>query len=56
MTPLIKLMAYYADQGRALDSITHLCGRTRKTLIKHARRANISFPDLRKANRQKQAE
>jgi hypothetical protein len=49
-------MAFYADQGRTLDSITHLCGRTRKTLIKHAREAHISFPDLRKANRQKQAD
>jgi hypothetical protein len=56
MTQLQQLMAFYADQGRTLSSITHLCGRTRKTLIKHAREANISFPDLRKANKPKQAE
>jgi predicted transcriptional regulator len=53
MSPLQRLLAYYAEQGRTIDSITHLCGRTRKTLIKHARRANIKFPDLRQAPKRK---
>lgn len=46
---LRRLLEFYSEQGRTIDSITHLCGRTRKTLIKHARYLGISFPDLRAA-------
>jgi hypothetical protein len=44
---LCRLLEFYSEQGRTLDSITHLCGRKRKTLIKYARRKGLSFPDLR---------
>jgi hypothetical protein len=43
---LCRLLEFYSEQGRALASITHLCGRKRKTLIKYARRKGLSFPDL----------
>lgn len=46
---LRRLLRYYSDQGRTIDSIVALCGRTRRTLIKHARIAQIPFPDLRAA-------
>lgn len=44
---LQRLLEYYSEQGRTLNSILHLCGRSRKTLIKHARELGLSFPDLR---------
>jgi hypothetical protein len=47
---LRRLLVYYSEQGRTIDSITHLCGRNRKTIIKHSRFLGISFPDLRRAN------
>ena len=53
MNQLQQLMAHYAGQGRTLDSILHLCGRKRRTLVKHARQANIQFPDLRNPNKEK---
>lgn len=46
---LCRLLEYYSEQGRTLDSIVHLCGRKRKTLIKYARQKGLSFPDLRAA-------
>jgi hypothetical protein len=46
--PLCRLLEFYSEQGRTLDSITHLCGRSRKTLIKYARMNGLSFPDLRR--------
>jgi len=48
---LCRLLEFYSEQGRKLDSIVHLCGRKRKTLIKYARRKGLSFPDLRAANK-----
>jgi len=48
---LCRLLEFYSEQGRTLDSITHLCGRKRKTLIKYARRKGLSFPDLRAPTR-----
>ena len=30
---LCRLLEFYSEQGRTLDSIVHLCGRKRKTLI-----------------------
>ena len=50
-TILGKLLEYYSQQGRTLSSVEHLCGRKRKTLIKHCRSRDISFPDLRKPNK-----
>jgi hypothetical protein len=44
---LCRLLEFYSEQGRTLDSITHLCGRKRKTLIKYARQKGLKFPDLR---------
>ena len=44
---LCRLLEFYSEQGRTLDSIVHLCGRKRKTLIKYARQNGLSFPDLR---------
>ena len=46
---LCRLLEFYSEQGRTLDSITHLCGRKRKTLIKYARRMGLKFSDLRAA-------
>ena len=46
---LCRLLEFYSEQGRTLDSIVHLCGRKRKTLIKYARQNGLSFPDLRAA-------
>lgn len=46
---LCRLLEFYSEQGRTLDSITHLCGRKRKTLIKYARQKGLSFRDLRAA-------
>lgn len=48
---LCRLLRFYSEQGRTLDSITHLCGRKRKTLIKYARQKGLTFPDLRAAPR-----
>jgi hypothetical protein len=47
VSALCRLLEFYSEQGRTLDSITHLCGRKRKTLIKYARQKGLSFPDLR---------
>lgn len=48
---LCRLLEFYSEQERTqertLDSIVHLCGRKRKTLIKYARQNGLSFPDLR---------
>ena len=46
---LCRLLEFYSEQGRTLDSITHLCGRKRKTLIKYARQKGLTFTDLRAA-------
>jgi hypothetical protein len=51
VSALCRLLELYSEQGRTLDSITHLCGRKRKTLIKYARQKGLSFPDLRAAPR-----
>jgi len=44
---LRALIAYYADQGRSIEDLPALCGRTVSTLKRHARIAGASFSDYK---------
>jgi hypothetical protein len=51
-----QLLEYYSQAGRTLNSVTHLFGLKRRTLVKHARRGNIQFSDLRRPPKRTQIE
>lgn len=52
---IVQLLYYYSGEGRTLNSITHLCGRKRRTLIRYARMFKLPFPDLRAPPKKKEA-
>lgn len=44
---LHRLLGVYAEQGRTLESLGGATGRKVSTLKRHARVANVQFPDYR---------